>query len=1096
MSILTIRPNGNALCSYPFQAGDVCPDHWKNVDELKMTGTIVGSPFTIGETVTGSVSGATAIVEDEGANYIICATVVGTWVAADTAVGGVSGATINGGLTFSDDGDTTHQRSTSFPFSASPLLETYALVDSAGESGGIIQIEVFVRLRDDADATRVDSAAIGIISNGVEAVSSGFKTTGSWATYSQVFTVDPDTNAAWTFAAIDALIAGTSLSNPQRPNGSWIGKDTYISQLWVEVTFGDTAAVTTQAMSDVTLASATGNGNITSVGDGTVTGHGHVWNTTGTPDIDDFIQDDGAAGVGAYTTFLTGLASDTTYFVRAFATSEFGTVYGAQVQFTTPPTTPDEGAIPGGPATYAQHFVVVDWDDDGDFGDAESDITIDVIDADMDWGKDRELSRATAMFLTLEVKNTDHKYSPPNSSSVLNQGGRTLRPGHEIFVGMSFPYDEFKDANGVGIESHYPTVPYDPTDLWSEEAGTFIIDTNQIKETSGAGQAVMETEEADAHVVCDFKLGVNGDSIIIFRFTDTSNYLFIRFSGGLLSVQKIEGGGGAVVGTGVFTWSVGDTKTVKVILHGPSIYVLVEGVLIISTSSTFNETATKHGIGGDSIHANARYDKWGCSYNLFYGRIDNITPNTDPSVQTAYIECSDDFKQLAGTTLKRRNYPFGGWPDTLEGYIEEILKTTMVNGVSQRGFILDTGETANADGHNRSWWDIKALEACHRVERDENGFFYQDPDSLWRLENRAHRATTPHDASIKTFYAVRATNGMFFTGLKWRSGDEDIINRVVVNAHRNEIVNNINYFEEIWRAREADVVDGGIGSSLLSIGAGATKVVYFESDFETITRVQDPVSTATTYKLAGTIANGPFEIGEQVTDAGAKSGYVMSQGGGFIIISGVTGVPAGGDTWGNGGSGASINGGLTVTAVGDFVANAAADGSGADKTAQLAVTLAAVDASDVWNWGRGGKLTLVNSDGSTIYVTRLRIMADAYEKKEKIVGYAEDTTSEGNYGLRSFEVESESLVTFDEAQALADDIEVKEDDPRAKIEIVMQNSTKETLTQILARRLSDRVTLNWSDFGVNEDFYLNRKRIHIYNGGASVDCVMLLEEVS
>ena len=61
---------------------------------------------------------------------------------------------------------------------------------------------------------------------------------------------------------------------------------------------------------------------------------------------------------------------------------------------------------------------------------------------------------------------------------------------------------------------------------------------------------------------------------------------------------------------------------------------------------------------------------------------------------------------------------------------------------------------------------------------------------------------------------------------------------------------------------------------------------------------------------------------------------------------------------------------------------------------------------------------------------------------------------------------------------------------------MLQNSTKETLTQILARRLSDRVTVNWSTFGVNEDFYINSISHHIYDGGAGIDCVQSLEEVA
>ena len=40
-------------------------------------------------------------------------------------------------------------------------------------------------------------------------------------------------------------------------------------------------------------------------------------------------------GTGAYTSYLTNLALNTTYFVRAYATNSVGTAYGEQKSFTT-----------------------------------------------------------------------------------------------------------------------------------------------------------------------------------------------------------------------------------------------------------------------------------------------------------------------------------------------------------------------------------------------------------------------------------------------------------------------------------------------------------------------------------------------------------------------------------------------------------------------------------------------------------------------------------------------------------------------------------------------------------------------------------------
>ncbi len=81
---------------------------------------------------------------------------------------------------------------------------------------------------------------------------------------------------------------------------------------------------------------ATGNGNVTAIGDPTPTAHGVCWNTTGSPTTSNSKVDLGAkSSTGAFTCNMTGLLPLTTYYVRSFVTSTFGTYYGEQVSFTT-----------------------------------------------------------------------------------------------------------------------------------------------------------------------------------------------------------------------------------------------------------------------------------------------------------------------------------------------------------------------------------------------------------------------------------------------------------------------------------------------------------------------------------------------------------------------------------------------------------------------------------------------------------------------------------------------------------------------------------------------------------------------------------------
>ena len=99
--------------------------------------------------------------------------------------------------------------------------------------------------------------------------------------------------------------------------------------------------VTTQAVSGIGTTSATGNGTITSLGSNDPTAHGVCWNTSGTPTISDNVKDNGAASAtGSFTASITGLSSETTYHVRAFATNNVGTSYGSDLTFTTSSAAP------------------------------------------------------------------------------------------------------------------------------------------------------------------------------------------------------------------------------------------------------------------------------------------------------------------------------------------------------------------------------------------------------------------------------------------------------------------------------------------------------------------------------------------------------------------------------------------------------------------------------------------------------------------------------------------------------------------------------------------------------------------------------------
>lgn len=111
-----------------------------------------------------------------------------------------------------------------------------------------------------------------------------------------------------------------------------------------EITFTTLAAVvptlaSTTAASSIAATTASSGGNVTADGGASVTARGVCWSTSSTPTIADNKTTDGS-GTGSFTSSLTNLIANTTYYIRAYATNTAGTGYGAQVSFLTIPANP------------------------------------------------------------------------------------------------------------------------------------------------------------------------------------------------------------------------------------------------------------------------------------------------------------------------------------------------------------------------------------------------------------------------------------------------------------------------------------------------------------------------------------------------------------------------------------------------------------------------------------------------------------------------------------------------------------------------------------------------------------------------------------
>lgn len=93
-------------------------------------------------------------------------------------------------------------------------------------------------------------------------------------------------------------------------------------------------SVSSTAISNITATSATSGGNIANDGGSPVTARGVCWSTSQNPTTENSKTTDGT-GIGSFSSSITGLTANTTYYVRAYAVNSQGTAYGNQVSFTT-----------------------------------------------------------------------------------------------------------------------------------------------------------------------------------------------------------------------------------------------------------------------------------------------------------------------------------------------------------------------------------------------------------------------------------------------------------------------------------------------------------------------------------------------------------------------------------------------------------------------------------------------------------------------------------------------------------------------------------------------------------------------------------------
>lgn len=157
----------------------------------------------------------------------------------------------------------------------------------------------------------------------------------SWSQQQKI--VPTDRSAGDNFGASVAISSEYALVNSYLEDEDASGGNTLAdagSAYIFKITAGPT--FTTTNASSISSLSAISGGVITSSGTNPILQRGIVWDVNPNPTIALSTKTSDGAGVGEFLSRLSSLVQTTTYYVRAYATTLYGTYYGNEISFTTP----------------------------------------------------------------------------------------------------------------------------------------------------------------------------------------------------------------------------------------------------------------------------------------------------------------------------------------------------------------------------------------------------------------------------------------------------------------------------------------------------------------------------------------------------------------------------------------------------------------------------------------------------------------------------------------------------------------------------------------------------------------------------------------
>ncbi len=330
-------------------------------------------------------------------------------------------------------------------------------------------------------------------------------------------------------------------------------------------------------------------------------------------------------------------------------------------------------------------------------------------------------------------------------------------------VPVAVSSDSFNRVNNsaaIGVTDGGGTL--DPL-TWTTQQGTCGISSNQAYASAlsgGKGLATVDLAAADVDLTLTLATANLGG--LMFRFVDTSNYWVWAAVTGSSILYKMEAG--SLTQVGVLTVGAADGDVVRVVAVGSTIEVYRNGSLLLTTTSSFNSTATLHGLYCENTAV--RLNDWSASTmsSILYSQLGRVmdddlirnritVQNVTGTAQTLTDQTSIDQYQ-------ERSFSSTNLLLTSNGDANQLAHVYLYNGKQLAGTRFDAVEfqpvTDIPAGDPADLWpEVLGREISDRVTVVISPP-YVTPMSIGAyVEGVSHQITTTPQNWTTTFHASR-----------------------------------------------------------------------------------------------------------------------------------------------------------------------------------------------------------------------------------------------------------------------------------------------------------------------------------------------------